>query len=170
VAVAGLFTAVAVVAGAPAASAAAPRCTGEGERIQFSGGEPSPPGSPIIYFPAHSPDRVVYGIPNTPGTEIGTGYWSCSLVQGVNNWGVYKLQVAMNICYANVIGAQLTQDGDFGPRTRAALVKVQQSHQISADGQYGPQTARTMRHVNQRSNGSIFCRTLSAAGHPGNSG
>lgn len=155
-------------AGAAPADAAAPRCTGEGERMAWDGRNFT---GWTIYFPAHSPDQVVYGIPNTPGTELGTGFWACSLVQGSTGWGVYKLQVAMNICYAGVIGTQLQQDGEFGPRTKAALVKVQQSHQIESNGQYGPQTARTMRHVIQQwHTGTVSCSTLGAAGYPGDSG
>jgi hypothetical protein len=160
-----------VVGWAPAASAAAPRCTGEGARNPMINGVPVMT-SHLIQFPAHHPEQLYYGIPNTPGTEMGWGFWSCSLVKGMSNEGVRTLQREMNFCYWYVIGNQLDPDGQFGTLTKAALVKVQQELHITADGEYGPQTARTMQHIlkNQVWPNDWSCTTLTEQGWPGNSG
>ena len=42
-------------------------------------------------------------------------------------------------------GANIAVDGDFGPRTRAAVVDFQRSRGISADGVIGPDTLRELR-------------------------
>ncbi|SNT63944.1 Putative peptidoglycan binding domain-containing protein [Asanoa hainanensis] len=56
------------------------------------------------------------------------------------------LQESLDNCYWNIIGAQLVADGDFGSKTRDALVKAQRSHGISADGAYGPQSRQNLSH------------------------
>lgn len=161
--VAGMLMVGSVVAGAPAASAAAPRCTGTGHRL-FVRPDGSLDNQLWILFPAHSYDTQVYG---------GTGYWSCSLVPGMTNSpGVYDMQATLNQCYPGIIGDRLAQDGNFGSKTKAALVKVQQWHGIEANGQYGPQTARTIYYsYNDWGPGpSGGCLTLTDFGWPGNSG
>ena len=89
--------------------------------------------------------------------------WRCRMWQGMG-WsvGTYQLQRTLNSCYysrVNVIGAMLAVDGNFGPRTKAALVKVQQYHRITADGIYGPQTASTIVHEarSDASGWSVYC-------------
>jgi peptidoglycan hydrolase-like protein with peptidoglycan-binding domain len=67
---------------------------------------------------------------------------NCVMFQGAHSEAVRTLQWSLNICY----GKGLSTDADFGPRTRQALVEVQQLHHIRDDGGYGPQTARTMKH------------------------
>jgi hypothetical protein len=159
--VAGILMVGAVVGWAPAASAATPRCTGIGWRmLVYSNGTWDE--NAWTFFPAHSPTAQVWG---------GQGYWSCSLVQGSTGAGVKQLQRDMNFCYETVIPAPLEEDGQFGQRTKDALVKVQQYLSIEFNGQYGPQTARTMRHrfVDSRY-GFNGCLTLSDTGWPGNSG
>jgi len=62
------------------------------------------------------------------------------------------------------LNLHLAKDGDFGPATKAALIRVQQYHRITADGIYGPQTALAMRHAAWAYSGDIgtgtFCHTL----------
>ena len=173
--VVGLLVGLVTVAGARPASAATPRCTGEGWRyFMQSPGVPYPDVD--IYFPAHSPSTaayVNYGTPESPyWIHVGDGFWSCSLVQGSTGEGVRVLQHEINVCYGGIAGPALVEDGQFGAKTRAALVKVQQYHGIGADGEYGPQTARTMWHrwrqlVDPFAAG---CATMGQAGWPGNSG
>jgi Putative peptidoglycan binding domain len=94
----------------------------------------------------------------TPAAWWGDGSprWSCYLSYGSTGEAVKSLQRALNYCYSNsdhsyVLNAvnlgfdPLAVDGQFGRKTRAALVAAQQYHGISADGGYGPQTATTMR-------------------------
>lgn len=152
------------------ASAATPSCTGQGHRK----GAAHVPGVGevplVIYFPAHSHQQVVWQLINGSWVDVGQGYWSCALRQGSTGAGVWRLQFTLNYCYSQVTGTWLSLDGEFGPRTKAALVKVQEHHGISNDGQYGPQTARTINHPADMQTGDAPCGTLSWAGWPGNSG
>ena len=100
------------------------------------------------------------------------GYrWSCLMSKGAHSTAVFQLQGDINACYGSYpqwggvkLGLHLVEDGDFGPATKAALIKVQQYHKITADGVYGPQTAITMRHTAWAYSGDIgtgtFCHTL----------
>ena len=45
----------------------------------------------------------------------------------------------------NSHGAGLLVDGDFGPKTRAAVINFQSSHGLTVDGVAGPQTAAALR-------------------------
>jgi peptidoglycan hydrolase-like protein with peptidoglycan-binding domain len=90
----------------------------------------------------------------------GIGGWRCYMARGAHSPAVAALQRSMNNCYSTVIGAQLRVDGDFGTRTRTALLRVQRKLHIRRDGVYGPQTALAMRHVAN----SGGCDTIS---HPG---
>ena len=168
----GILTAGAVVGGAPAASADKPRCTGTGWRV-FRGDDGWYVNGSEVYFPAHSPDQDVNG-PYPAGGEVfvGEGYWSCSLVQGSTGSGVRELQSTLNFCYPAIIGTPLSTDGQFGTKTRAALIKVQQYHGIGADGQYGPQTARSTFHrfTDWHAGGGSYCLSLPMAGWPGDAG
>ncbi|MFC8615545.1 peptidoglycan-binding domain-containing protein [Micromonospora purpureochromogenes] len=84
----------------------------------------------------------VWREPYEPGYTL-----DCDLRSGnYNNTAVRILQETLNHCYWNIIGAQLTADGDFGTKTRDALIKVQRHHGILADGGYGPQTRKTVYH------------------------
>ena len=85
-------------------------------------------------------------------TDLGVAYgeWRCTMRYTNTGEDVRTLQEGLNVCYGTNtgtnLGISLRLDGQFGPATRAALVKVQQHHHISADGIYGPQTARTILH------------------------
>lgn len=159
-----LFAGVTVLTASPA-SAAAPRCSGQGWRYNMINPYEK------LWFPAHSPDSRAFLLsPTGEWVTVGYGFWSCSLVQGSTGEGVRQLQVDMNACYSGLIGTPLSEDGLFGSRTKAALIKVQQWHGIEANGQYGPQTARTMQHHGYNDNEGSKCKTLSEMGFPGNSG
>ncbi|WP_027345795.1 peptidoglycan-binding domain-containing protein [Hamadaea tsunoensis] len=91
----------------------------------------------------------------TPAARYSDGSyrWSCLLSRGAHNVAVLTLQQTINACYGAQpqsggvnLGLHLAEDADFGPATRAALIRVQQYHRITADGIYGPTTATTIRH------------------------
>lgn len=168
---AGMMSVGVVVAEAPAASAAAPRCTGRGWRV-FRAEDGTYANGAEVYFPAHSPDQVVWGpLAGGPDVIVGKGYWSCSLVPGSTGEGVRALQGGLNACYSGIIGTPLITDGQFGTKTKAALIKVQQWHGIEANGQYGPQTARSIFHFFYNWHvGGASCLSMGLAGYPGNSG
>lgn len=67
---------------------------------------------------------------------------TCNLVQGTHSAAVRQLQHSMNLCY----GEKLAEDSDFGPSTRAALIRTQQKAGTPADGEYGPNTRKAMLH------------------------
>jgi Putative peptidoglycan binding domain len=53
---------------------------------------------------------------------------------------VITLQRTLNYCYRT----SLVVDGIYGPKTRAAVMRVQKLHRITVDGVYGPQTRSAM--------------------------
>ncbi|MCJ0872678.1 peptidoglycan-binding protein [Streptomyces sp. AP-93] len=67
---------------------------------------------------------------------------TCNMVRGTNSPGVQKLQHSMNLCY----GESLVEDGDFGGKTRDALIRTQKKAGTAADGEYGPNTRKAMLH------------------------
>lgn len=62
----------------------------------------------------------------------------------------------MNLCYHSQISDRWPQssDGEFGPSTRLALIRVQHTHRMSADGGHGPLFAAAMK---QRTKASTHC-------------
>ena len=63
------------------------------------------------------------------------------LRRGSTGTRVRTLQENLN----RVIGAGLDVDGDFGPRTEAALRTFQERLHVDVDGEFGPQSAAAMR-------------------------
>ncbi|HET9137804.1 D-Ala-D-Ala carboxypeptidase family metallohydrolase [Actinophytocola sp.] len=75
---------------------------------------------------------------SNPAAADGCYTWGRSLSQGATGEDVRQLQI--RIAGYPGTGAHLGIDGDFGPATRAALVRFQQAYGLSADGVAGPQT------------------------------
>ncbi|HZM81324.1 MAG TPA: peptidoglycan-binding domain-containing protein [Candidatus Limnocylindrales bacterium] len=94
--------------------------------------------------------RISLKLPVDTDLKVAYGEWRCVMRQTNIGEDVRTMQEGLNLCYGTSTGRNLginvSQDGNFGPLTRAALIKVQQYHGISADGVYGPQTARTILH------------------------
>ncbi|WP_033441855.1 peptidoglycan-binding domain-containing protein [Saccharothrix sp. NRRL B-16314] len=89
---------------------------------------------------------VSYGVPWGPG--------DCHLSEGSSGAGVKAMQRGLNSCY----GAGLTADGQFGPKTRSALITVQKAIGVSADGIFGPNTRGTMRWMAFTNDVLLGCR------------
>ncbi|WP_027345796.1 peptidoglycan-binding domain-containing protein [Hamadaea tsunoensis] len=147
-----LVAALFVVPASTPAYASAPRCT-----TQHSWHRYDYYGDRFLGLQPGFIDFTVW----TPAARNNDGSytWNCLLAQGSHNDAVYELQSEINACYGSsptwggvALGLHLAEDSDFGPATKAALVKIQKFHKITADGVYGPQTATTMRH-NAWSNG-----------------
>ena len=74
------------------------------------------------------------------GPAYGTSS-TCILEQGNSSNAVWALQNTLNSCYS----AGLAWDGQFGPATYNALLKVQRAIGVTIDGVYGPNTRDKMR-------------------------
>ncbi|MFF4811071.1 peptidoglycan-binding protein [Micromonospora chersina] len=109
--------------------------------------------------------RVEAGLPVTapiPSTGSTGASTLCSLNPGVvNNAAVKILQESLNACYSNpdwmtpVFEPDLVPDGDFGDKTKKALIAVQSYHQIRADGGYGKQTRDSIMWWNRTKIGGL---------------
>jgi peptidoglycan hydrolase-like protein with peptidoglycan-binding domain len=100
--------------------------------------------------------NAVRGGQNIAVPATGGGDLRCLIgrTQAANSNVVRTLQSTLKVCYPNVRLASpyqnervgnLSVDGDFGPRTEAALKGVQSSIGTAADGVYGPNTRDRMR-------------------------
>ncbi|MGW9496337.1 peptidoglycan-binding domain-containing protein [Streptomyces prasinus] len=69
--------------------------------------------------------------PSTSSTDT-----TCVMAQGSTGAGVTSLQKALRHCY----GRNIAIDGVFGPATEAALKYAQGRAGVSQDGEYGPVT------------------------------
>lgn len=108
---------------------------------------------------------LISAIYDMPVKFYGAGVveWRCTMRSGSTGYGVRRLQQTLNDCHRTTIGTRLSIDGQFGPRTREALIRVQRAHRITADGVYGPQTAAAIAHpVYPSDNTGWRCRTYRA--------
>jgi Putative peptidoglycan binding domain len=81
------------------------------------------------------------GVPSIPTIGLYMNAPNCELGYGNENAGVDVLQFTLDNCY----GSGLTQDGEYGSLTEAAVKHVQSILGISVDGVYGPQTRNAMK-------------------------
>jgi len=96
-----------------------------------------------------------------PGTSGGTSTnpGQCDLFEGSSGAGVKAMQQGMNSCY----GAGITADGQFGPKTRSALIAVQGRIGVRADGIFGPNTRGAMNWMAFTNSGPVGCRHFANA-------
>ncbi|MEV6323785.1 peptidoglycan-binding domain-containing protein [Nocardia sp. NPDC051787] len=96
--------------------------------------------SVITAAPAHAADacRHTFHHEDRNGrvANVPTDGGGCTLRQGDSGDAVKALQVALKQCY----GHNLSIDGQFGPRTRDALITAQKNAGTAADGIYGRNT------------------------------
>jgi peptidoglycan hydrolase-like protein with peptidoglycan-binding domain len=139
-AIAGLATGLGFVSAAPASATAA--CTTNGYGVTRSGN--------------------ILAVPATAGGSL-----QCHLQLGYyGNTAVWYLQYSIAWCYRGYGEAVLNiaVDGNYGPKTMAAVKRVQQIERITADGVYGPQTRDAMMHRQDPWEGDQdpnICRKLS---------
>jgi peptidoglycan hydrolase-like protein with peptidoglycan-binding domain len=100
---------------------------------------PSHAASPTCNTASPTPSASAVPLWATFGPTWETS-WNCQLRQGNTGQGVSALQENLNRCY----GAGLVVDGNFGSRTRSALVSAQRRAGTAADGVYGPNTRRAL--------------------------
>lgn len=84
---------------------------------------------PGVSYGHGSPHAVVDAPSGSPPLQVGS-----------TGDRVTALQRALNRAFA----AGLVVDGDFGPRTKAAVVAMQRATRIEVDGIYGPQSAAAL--------------------------
>ncbi|HYN97574.1 MAG TPA: peptidoglycan-binding domain-containing protein [Pilimelia sp.] len=78
---------------------------------------------------------------NVPSAGTTASSTSCILKRGHRNAAVKRLQQNLNVCFN---GADIADDGVFGPQTEAALERTQRALGIEDDGVYGPVTRDRM--------------------------
>jgi peptidoglycan hydrolase-like protein with peptidoglycan-binding domain len=84
---------------------------------------------------------------------------SCSMSRGATGSGVYALQQSLNRCY----GESLSLDGQFGPRTQAALTRAQQRHGHAGNpGRYTDDEAYYLKFMGVRGLRLVCARIDSA--------
>jgi len=133
-----------IVAPAAPASAATPQCTALGTGVaQFS-----PPGLPPLPVP------TIYYYP-----AASSGSSMCWMQRGNHSWGVWALQLALNLCY----GQGLSTDADFGAATERALRFAQSISGATVDGGYGPNTRTHMKYA-PPTLGTPYCAQLLVVG------
>ena len=128
----------------PAASAMSYAAAGGGELVAAT--TPTCTGTTFVHG-AHTGDPLDVILVPTVGN--GSGNWHCLLTEGDDNSAVARLQLGMDDCdriagVVTVFSPPLAVDGDFGPKTESALVKVQAFWGVPDDGVYGPVTAVAM--------------------------
>jgi peptidoglycan hydrolase-like protein with peptidoglycan-binding domain len=91
-----------------------------------------------------------------PGTGGGTSTnpGECHLTEGSSGAAVTAMQRGLNSCY----GAGITADGQFGPKTRSAVIAVQKRIGVTADGSFGPKTRGAMNWMAFNNSGPVGCR------------
>jgi hypothetical protein len=97
------------------------------------------PASPANAYPQCTTFAVYHGA-NVPSTSSGSV--TCQMGQGAQSTAVLYLQYTLNYCY----NAGLSQDGEFGPKTKAALIRAQAAAHAGQDGVYGPETRSKIMH------------------------
>lgn len=67
---------------------------------------------------------------------------TCILGRGAQSSAVTAVQHGLNICGA--IPKALKEDGNYGPKTEAAVIYVQKQKKVQVDGVWGPKTGAAM--------------------------
>jgi peptidoglycan hydrolase-like protein with peptidoglycan-binding domain len=101
--------------------------------------------------PCNSTSSITHGSLSFDIPSIGhnSGNVNCHLSVNDNSPAVKSLQIQLNDCYwsgsntkghSSAFGTRLSEDGQYGSKTEAAVRAAQSAEHISADGDYGPQT------------------------------
>jgi hypothetical protein len=84
----------------------------------------------------------------------------CLMNSGATGSGVSALQRTINLCYTP--STNLDVDGDYGPKTKAAVKVVQKKVGTTQDGVYGPKTEAAMRWFGFSGSDGL-CRSLTVS-------
>ena len=103
----------------------------------------SPPCTTFGYAVAASGNILA-----VPATNGGASPFHCHLQRGYSNRAVWYLQYSITWCYRDYREdvLNIAVDGNYGPKTQAAVRRVQEIEHIKVDGTYGPQTRNAMMH------------------------
>ncbi|TDQ05721.1 zinc D-Ala-D-Ala carboxypeptidase [Labedaea rhizosphaerae] len=116
-----------------AATAAFALVTGSASADPLTPGGPTPVPAPIA-APTASPNSTAA----TPALADGCYTWGRVLSEGTTGEDVRQLQIRVS-GYPGY-GASIALDGQFGPATKAAVIRFQQAYGLTADGIAGAQT------------------------------
>jgi Putative peptidoglycan binding domain len=86
----------------------------------------------------------------------GKATYNCIMNTGATGEGVGILQYNINNCYPPK--PKLKVDGEYGPKTKAAVKAMQKKAGTTADGVYGPKTQFKMKYEGVSSKGSKCLR------------
>lgn len=111
---------------------------------QLSGNNTDCPGQQLLSWVKAGMPRPA-GIP--PEHVVPNG--APPLRMGDDSVSVRQLQDSLNY----VLGSTLTEDGDFGAKTKAAVIQLQKSAKLLEDGIYGPASARALQTEVEAKNG-----------------
>lgn len=105
--------------------------------------------SPVCFTTVRVESTGLYGT-RVPSAGYDAASTHCHLQVGYSSEAVRHLQRTLNDCYHyrnGVFSPALVEDGNFGAKTKAALIAAQRHERISADGGYGPQTRDALQHT-----------------------
>lgn len=105
---------------------------------QLSGNSTDCPGSVLLAW-------VKSGMPATAGKadKLTAPSGNPALRMGDSGSRVVRLQTVLNF----VLKSGLVIDGDFGAKTRAAVIQLQTRSRIDTDGIYGNASANALQHI-----------------------
>lgn len=95
-------------------------------------------GGPIAGY-----GRPAYTAVSAPSSKVTAPSGTPYLRRGSTGSRVKQLQQALN----KALKSGLAVDGDFGPKTEAAVKALQRKARITVDGIYGPQSARALARL-----------------------
>ena len=108
--------------------------TNGGSTLEANGGAVAKKSYTLTY------NRIAgYGRPNYKDNSVPP-----VLPTGIIKRGKKGVQAAFLQQCLNYLGYMLEEDGDFGPKSEAALKDFQTRHKLVVDGEYGPKTRAAM--------------------------
>ena len=108
--------------------------TNGGSTLEPNGGAVAKKSYSLVY------NRIAgYGRPDYKDNSIPPVLPSSNIKRGKKGVQAAFLQQCLNY-----VGYMLEEDGDFGPKSEAALKDFQSKHKLVVDGEYGPKTRAAM--------------------------
>ena len=111
--------------------------TNGGSTLEANGGAVAKKSYPLNYAKIAG-----YGRPDYKDNSFPPVVPSADIKKGKKGAQAAFLQQCLNF-----VGANLDEDGDFGPKSERALIEFQSKYKLVPDGEYGPKTRAIMCHA-----------------------